>query len=101
MIVCTELYLLAQGVGSGLLLTEEVVVLVLLTLQTTWLLVHVSLAAAGVQEQVCVCVCGGAVALLRKGCILKHFGAYTEIFDKAFVCVLGIFMDSLIILVVV
>ncbi|XP_050721097.1 uncharacterized protein LOC127000967, partial [Eriocheir sinensis] len=50
-IVCTELYLLAQGVGSGLLLTEEVVVLVLLTLQTTWLLVHVSLAAAGVQEQ--------------------------------------------------
>ncbi|XP_045107296.1 uncharacterized protein LOC123502141 isoform X1 [Portunus trituberculatus] len=50
-IVCTELYLLAQGVGSGLLLTEEVVVLILLTVQTTWLLVHVSLAAAGVQEQ--------------------------------------------------
>lgn len=52
MIVCTELYLLAKGVGSGLLDAEEVVVLVLLTVQTSGLLLHVALAAAAVQEQV-------------------------------------------------
>lgn len=51
-IVCTELYLLAKGVGSGLLNAEEVVVLVLLTFQTSGLLLHVALAAAAVQEQV-------------------------------------------------
>ncbi|XP_042235139.1 uncharacterized protein LOC121874885 [Homarus americanus] len=49
-IVCTELYLLAKGV-AGVYRVEELVILVLLTLQTSWLLVHVSLAAGTVQEQ--------------------------------------------------
>lgn len=50
--MCTELYLLARGVGSGMYEVDEMVILVLLTLQTTWLMVHLSLAAGTVQEQV-------------------------------------------------
>ncbi|XP_063588727.1 uncharacterized protein LOC134765859 [Penaeus indicus] len=61
-VICTELYLLAQRLGSRHYEADEVIVLILLTLQTTSLFVMVSLAAGGVQDEAGV---GGEI--LRRG----------------------------------
>ncbi|XP_064080701.1 uncharacterized protein LOC135197596 [Macrobrachium nipponense] len=50
-IVCTELYLLAQRMKSKTTEVDELVILCLFAVQTTSILVHVSLAAGSVQEQ--------------------------------------------------
>ncbi|XP_068222921.1 uncharacterized protein [Palaemon carinicauda] len=50
-IVCTELYLLAQRLKSKTREMDEMIILCLFTVQTTSLLIHVSLAAGSVQEQ--------------------------------------------------
>ncbi|XP_071536121.1 pancreatic triacylglycerol lipase-like isoform X4 [Panulirus ornatus] len=81
-IVCTELYLLAKCVGSGTYQVEGIVVLVLLTLQTSWLLFHVSLAAGAVQEQVgeltrslsmsAVYITGGNFFIINRSFILTN-----------------------------
>ncbi|XP_069164085.1 uncharacterized protein [Procambarus clarkii] len=73
-IVCTELYLLAKNVGSGAYRVEELVILVLLTLQTFWLLVHVSLAAGAVQEQA-----NGSGDVLARG--LPHYASDADKFN--------------------